>query len=188
MTHQELSPWRTRARRKLYDADPWLRLYADEVELPSGQVVERFYSLDMPDHAIIVALTEDNQVVTERNYKHGPRRVCLNLPAGYLEPGEDPLEGAKRELLEETGHIAEDWTFLGAFHEDGNRGCGRAFIYLAHGARQVAEPNSDDLEDVVIELHTMTELLQALRDGDTPVLGIAAALGLALLEVASKNV
>ena len=94
-------PWITRTRTELYDARPWLRLYGDDVELPDGRQVQGFYSIDMPDHAIIVALTSEDRVVVERNYKHGPRRVCINLPAGYLEPGEDPMDAAKRELLED---------------------------------------------------------------------------------------
>jgi ADP-ribose pyrophosphatase len=173
------APWTTRSRERLFDGRPWLTVYGDEVELPDGRTVAGFYSIDMPDHAIIVALTGDQQVVVELNYKHGPRQVCVNLPAGYLEPGEDPLEAAKRELLEETGYVAEDWSFLGAFAEDGNRGCGRAHIYLATGARRVAEPASGDLEEMVIELMTLPELFEASRRGETPVLGIVAALGLA---------
>jgi ADP-ribose pyrophosphatase len=172
-------PWITRSRHELYDAQPWLRLYGDDVELPDGRVVQGFYSIEMPDHAIIVALTHHDQVVVERNYKHGPGQVCVNLPAGYLESGEDPLDAAQRELLEETGYVAEDWSFLGAFVEDGNRGCGRAFIYLARGARLVAEPASGDLEEMVIDLMTLPELFAAVHRGETPVLGIVAALGLA---------
>jgi ADP-ribose pyrophosphatase len=172
-------PWITRSREQLYDARPWLTLYGDEVILPDGKVVPGFYSIDMPDHAIIVALTAENLVVVERNYKHGPRQVCVNLPAGYLEPDEDPLEAARRELLEETGYVADQWSFLGAFAEDGNRGCGRAHIYLATGAQRVAAPDSGDLEEMVIDLMTLPELFEATRRGETPVLGIVAALGLA---------
>jgi ADP-ribose pyrophosphatase len=172
-------PWTIRTRTELYDARPWLRLYGDDVELPDGRQVQGFYSIDMPDHAIIVALTIEDRIVVERNYKHGPRRVCINLPAGYLEPGEDPMDAAKRELLEETGYVAEDWSFLGAFVEDGNRGCGQAHIYLSRRARRIAEPASGDLEDMVIDLLTLPELFEAARRGETPVLGIVAALGLA---------
>ena len=179
MPDQLPQPWTTRSRVERFDGRPWLTVYGDDVELPDGQTVPGFDSIDMLDHAIIVALTPDDRVVVEWNYKHGPRKVCVNLPAGYLEPDEDPLEAAKRELLEETGYVAEYWSFLGAFCSDGNRGCGRAHIYLATGARRVAEPDSGDLEEMVIELMTMSELFDAIRRGETPVLGIVAALGLA---------
>jgi ADP-ribose pyrophosphatase len=172
-------PWTTRSREQLYDGRPWLTVYGDDVELPDGRTVPGFFSIEMPDHAIIVALTDDHEVVVERNYKHGPRQVCVNLPAGDLELGEDALEAAKRELLEETGYVAQAWSFLGAFVEDGNRGCGRAHLYLATGARRVAEPASGDLEEMFIDLMSLPDLFEATRRGETPVLGIVAALGLA---------
>src|SRR5689334_21369443 len=115
MSSQPPKPWITRSRQKLYDAQPWLRLYGADEQLPDGRVVHGFYCIEMPDHAIIVALTDDDRVVVERHYKHGPGQVCVNLPAGYLESGEDPLDAAQRELLEETGYVAEYWSFLGAF-------------------------------------------------------------------------
>ncbi|MGH2499881.1 MAG: NUDIX hydrolase, partial [Candidatus Limnocylindria bacterium] len=58
-----------------------------------------------------------------RSYKHGPRAVGLSLPAGYLDDGEEPLDAARRELREESGHEAEGWTSLGRFVVDGNYGC-----------------------------------------------------------------
>lgn len=175
-----IEPWRTLARREIARSDPWVRLWAEDVQLPDGRVVQGFSTIDMPDHAVVVALTPDGEVVISRNYKHGPRRVCINLPAGYLEPGEEPLAAAQRELLEETGYTADNWLPLGSFFEDGNRGCGRAFLFLARGARQVAEPDSDDLEELTVELMPLAELLQAARRGDVAVLAIAAAMGLAM--------
>ena len=73
-------------------------------------------------------------------YKHGPGRVVLHLPAGYLEPGEEPLAAAQRELREETGYEAGVWTSLGALYEDGNRGMSIGHHFLAQNARQVARP------------------------------------------------
>ncbi len=175
-----LRPWETLARHEVVDRRPWLRLWAEDVRLPDGRVVEDFSIVEMPSYAVVVALTDDGQVVVERNYKHGPRRVCLNLPAGYLEPGEDPLAAARRELLEETGYAADEWVHLGGFVNDGNRGCGEGFYYLARGARRVAEPATDDLEEMAIELMGLDELARAARAGDVAVLSIAAAIGLAV--------
>ncbi len=68
------------------------------------------------------AQTDKGAVVMARHYKHGPRHVILSLPAGHLEPGEQPLDSAKRELLEETGFVADDkdWRSLGSFVVSGN--------------------------------------------------------------------
>ncbi|MGI8551878.1 MAG: NUDIX hydrolase [Dehalococcoidia bacterium] len=175
------------ARREIVDGRPWLRLWMEDVRLPNGKVVENFATLEMPDYTVIVALTLDNQVVVERNYKHGARRVCLNFPAGYLNPGEAPLAGAQRELLEETGYEAEQWMSLGSFTGDGNRGCGRGFFFLARGARRIAEPDSGDLEEMQIGLMPLNDLAQALFSGDVAVLGMAAAVGLAFAALARER-
>jgi ADP-ribose pyrophosphatase len=177
-------PWRTLGRRSLADQRPWLRLWAEDVELPDGRVVEGFLGLEMPDVVMVVALTPDNQVVAIRSYKHGPRRVCLNLPAGYLEPGEEPLAAAQRELREETGHAAEAWTALGSFAGDGNRGAGTTHLYLARDARRVAAPDSGDLEEIAVEEVALDALLRATRDGGVAVLSVAAAIGLAAARLA----
>ena len=173
--------WETIARREVADVRPWVRLRAEDVRLPDGRVIEGFSTIEMPDYAVVVALTPGGEVVVERNYKHGPRRVCLNLPAGYLEPGEEPLAAARRELLEETGYAAAEWVPLGRFANDGNRGCGTGFFFLARGARPVAEPDAGDLEELAIGLLPLDALAEAVRGGEVAVLSIAAAIGLAVV-------
>jgi ADP-ribose diphosphatase len=173
-------PWVTLARHELLDRRPWVRVWSEAVQLPDGRVVEDFSTIELPDYAVVVALTPDGRVVVERNYKHGPRRVCLNLPAGYLERGEEPLAAARRELLEETGYVAEEWVSLGGFANDGNRGCGTGFFYLARGARQVAQPDAGDLEEMAVDLMGLDDLVRAVRRGEVAVLSIAAAIGLAM--------
>src|SRR5947207_11562367 len=117
-----------------------MRVWSEAVQLPDGRVVEEFSTIELPDYVVVVALTPDGRVVVERNYKHGPRRVCLNLPAGYLERGEEPLAAARRELLEETGYAAEEWVSLGGFAKDGNRGCGGGAVDGGAGPSLGAEP------------------------------------------------
>ena len=180
MSEAKLRPWVTVARHELLDRRPWMRVWSEAVQLADGRVVEDFSTIELPDYVVVVALTPDGRVVVERNYKHGPRRVCLNLPAGYLERGEEPLAAARRELLEETGYAAEEWLSLGGFANDGNRGCGTGFFYLARGARRVAQPDAGDLEEMAVELMGLDELVRAVRRGEVAVLSIAAAIGLAV--------
>ncbi len=177
--------WETIARREVLDRRPWLRVWSDDVRLPDGRVIADFSTIELPDFVVVVALTDDGLVVSERNYKHGPRRVGLHLPAGYLEPGEDPLVAAQRELLEETGYAAEDWVPLGQFANDGNRGCGTGYYFLARGARHIATPDAGDLEEIAVELLPLDTLLAATRSGEVNVLSIAAAIGLAHAALAS---
>jgi ADP-ribose pyrophosphatase len=172
--------WKTVARREVLDAHPWLSVWEEDLELPAGRRVEGYYTVEMPDYVVIVALTIDGHVVVERGYRHGPRRICLTLPAGYIEHGEEPLAAARRELLEETGYVADQWQALGSFTSNGNRGCGVAHMFLAQHARQVAEPDAGDLEEMVIELMSLPRLTQAVQQGEVAELAAAAAICLAL--------
>jgi ADP-ribose pyrophosphatase len=180
MSASSLEHWETLSRREVADGRPWVRLWAEAVRLPDGHVVEGFFTIEMPDYAVVVALTPDGRVVVERNYKHGPRRVCLNVPAGYVEQGEDPLAAARRELLEETGYVADEWVSLGSFTNNGNRGCGVGHLFLARQAQKVAEPDAGDLEEMEIGLMGLDEVIEAVRRGDVAVLSVAAAIGLAV--------
>ena len=175
--------WRVRRRQLALNADPWLRVWQEDLQLPNGRMVDGFYTVDMPDYVVIVATTTDDAILTLRGYKHGPRRVCTSLPAGFIEPGEDPLDAARRELREETGYAAEQWETLGHFVNDGNRGSGSGHLYLARGATPIAEPDSGDLETVTVELRSLNDLLRAALDGEIGDIPNAAALGLAAVRL-----
>jgi ADP-ribose pyrophosphatase len=181
----ESREWRVVARRRLYDARPWLDVWAEDVQLPDGRVIEDFYKLEMPDYVIVVPFVGDD-VVVQRQYKHGPRSVGLHLPGGYLDPGEQPLDAARRELMEETGYEADVWTFLGTFANDGNRGAGRAHFFAARRTRQVRPPDGGDLEDSELMLLSLEELVAAARRGEVSLLSIVAAIGLAVIDSASR--
>ena len=165
----------------MFADQPWVEVYTDTVELPDGRVRERFHHVVLPEFAITVAVTPDDRFVMVREYKHGPASVCLNAPAGGLARGEDPLDGARRELLEETGYAADDWRTLGSFVIDGSTGCGRGHVFLARGARPVAAPRLDDFEEIDVVLLDEPRLRAALTSGEVVMMPTACAIGLALL-------
>jgi len=176
-----IQPWRTLARRILLRRPPWFEIGEEDVELPDGRIVENFSWIATRDFAIVVPLTDDGHTILVRSYKHGVRAVALSFPAGYLEPGEEPLAAARRELREETGYEAAAWLPLGRYVVDGNYGSGAMHAYLATGARKVAEPASGDLEEMALERVPWDEAIAALRRGELKQLASAAALGLACL-------
>lgn len=92
-----------------------LKVYRDVVRLPDGSRGEREY-IRHPGAVAIVALFDDGRVLLERQYRYPQRREFIEIPAGKLEPNEPHLETAKRELVEETGYAAAQWTRLGVVH------------------------------------------------------------------------
>jgi ADP-ribose pyrophosphatase len=160
---------------------PWLEVFEERIDLPDGRLIDDFYAVEMQDFVVIVALTKAREVVVERLYRHGAGRVTWSLPAGHVQEGEAPLASAVRELREETGCQAANWTSLGRFVVDGNHGCGWCNCFLAEGTERVAEPESDDLAAAEVSILPWGRLLGLLADGDVAELASAAAIALAVM-------
>lgn len=96
-------------------AGGFLHVHRDIVRLPDGSQTAREY-VRHPGAVGIVALPGDGQVLLVRQHRYPHRRDFIEIPAGKLEPDEPALETGKRELLEETGYVAEQWTRLGVIH------------------------------------------------------------------------
>jgi ADP-ribose pyrophosphatase len=92
-----------------------LKVHRDTVRLPDGSEGTREY-IRHPGAVAIVPLLDGGRVLLERQYRYPNRREFIEIPAGKLEPGEPHLETAKRELLEETGYVAAEWSRLGVIH------------------------------------------------------------------------
>lgn len=92
---------------------PWLEVIARDVRLSAGSSVETYYAITQPDYAAVLAITPDSRVLLVRQYRPAIERFSLELPAGMVDPNEDPLETANRELLEETGYPATSIELIG---------------------------------------------------------------------------
>jgi ADP-ribose pyrophosphatase len=181
MTREDVRPWKVLRQQLVLSALPWLRVYREQVQLPSERIIDDFYRVVLPDFAVVVPVTTNSEVITVRGYKHGLGRAALSVPAGLINPGESPLDAARRELLEETGYEATEWKKLGTFVVDGNRQCGTMHVFLARNARPTRPPEQDDAEVLQTELVDHDRLLEALRTGEIPTLAGAAAVALGLV-------
>ena len=181
--------WKVLSTEVVYDCWPYLTVEKQEVLLPDGRQIEDYHKLVMPSFCVVCALTEVNELILLRGYKHGIGKVELSLPGGGIEPNEDPLLAAKRELIEETGHTAEEWQFLGDFVPHGNYGGGRVYVFIAKKARREQNPNSGDLETTEVEVVKMGKVQESIRDGEISSLSSVAAIGLATqhLRLASRT-
>ena len=92
-----------------------LKVHRDRVRLPDGAETAREY-IRHPGAVAVVPLFDDRGVLLERQFRYPHGREFIEVPAGKLEPNEPHLDTAKRELLEETGYTAQDWTRLGVIH------------------------------------------------------------------------
>lgn len=181
MADNRLTAWRVLDTRLMLDCSPWFRVVADDLLLPNGRKVEGYYRIEAMDFVMIFPLADEAHVLALRGYKHGPGRVIYQLPAGYLDrENESPLACAQRELLEETGHTAQEWRALGSLSNSGNRGMGRAHLFLARDLQATAQPDSGDLETLALEWLSLNRLRQLWRAGEFDNAAAAATIGLTL--------
>lgn len=175
-----LKPWELVAASPVLTAAPWLSIVREHVRLPNGDTVDDYYRVVLPDYAVVAAFTTADELVMVREYKHGLGRISLNAPAGMLDPGEDPLAGAKRELREETGYTSNDWHLLGEFVTDGNRHCGKGYVFMATNAQPAVAHFVPKDEPLIIELLKRDAVWKAIESGDVALMPTVTALSLAM--------
>lgn len=130
---------------------PFMDIRRDRCGKAGGRRTRDYLALDLKDFAVVVALTPARAVLLCREYKHGARAVMHTLPAGFIEPGETPEQGARRELLEETGHAAPVFVALGTFRLVPDLSASRGHVFLARDARLEAAPHPDEDEEIEVE-------------------------------------
>ena len=178
---QSFHPWRTIERREVLSVPGRLTVAVETVELPDGRVIDDYWQVVAQPYVVVFAQTADGRVICQRQYRHGPRRVNLELIAGQIEEGEHPLTAAKRELLEEAGYTSPVWEPLGPYVASASQGSGTAHYFRARDAVQVQEPASGDLEHAELLFLTREELVAELRQGAFATADNVTGLALGLL-------
>ncbi len=141
---------------------PWLTARRDKVKLPDGRVNDEYYVLEYPDWVNVIAMTEDGQMVMERQYRHAAGVTCYELPCGVMEKGETPLEAAKRELEEETGYTGGTWQEWMTLSPNTSAMTNRSHTFIATGVRHTSEQNLDANEDLSVHLLSQEYVRQLL--------------------------
>ena len=136
--------------------------------------MEEYHVAEYPDWVCILALTDAGDAVLVEQYRYGIDRLSLEFPAGAIDGGEDPLGAAQRELREETGFVSDDWASVGRLAVEPSRHTNWAHLFVARGARRVAEPELDATEDLVVVERPAGSLPSAVAVGEI-VHGIHAA-------------
>lgn len=158
---------------KIIYHNKWLTLREDTVEDLKGK--QRPYSvLKSPGGVGIVCINNRQEILLERQYRYTIDQMSIEIPEGAVDPPEDFLSAAQRELLEETGYAQGTWHDLGTLHEwNGSSDC-PCQLYLVENPEKIAEPQLDEHEQLesfwlpiqeavrLVEENTITDVISCV--------------------------
>jgi ADP-ribose pyrophosphatase len=142
----------------------FLKVTRDRIKLPDGSETVREL-IRHPGAVVILPLLPDGRVLLERQFRYPNDRVFIEFPAGKIDPGEDPLATAKRELEEETGYTAKEWNFVCTIHNAIAYSDEHLDIFLARDLT-AGEAKLDEGEFLELFTATVPELLDMVRKGE----------------------
>lgn len=179
-----IQKWKTLNSQLVFN-NQWCQVRQDEVELPSGQVIDDYFVNIRPDIALVMAVTPCREIVFVRQYRHGVSEILLELPGGSFNPQtENSMSAARRELEEETGYISEQIMHLTTLYDNPVKDTNKIHLIMAENAQPSGQQQLDITEDVEIVLIPVEDVLPRISTGEICVCGTIAALFLGLNQIA----
>ncbi len=142
---------------------PWLTARRDTVKLPNGTVHDEYYVLEYPDWINVIAETKDGKIIIERQYRHGLGIESYEIYAGVMENGEKPLQAAKRELQEETGHAGGEWQEIMTLSPNSGAMTNMCHCFVAKGVEKISDQHLDNTEDIDVYLFNKEKVFNMLN-------------------------
>ncbi len=179
------SPWKTKGTRSVYE-NPWIHVREDEVVQPDGK--PGIYGVvHFKNTAIgVLPIDEDDKICLVGQYRYTIDSYSWEIPEGGCAEGEDYLDAAKRELIEETGMVAAHWTKLGSSHLSNSVSDELAIFYLATGLTR-GTPNPEGTEQLSYRHVTFDQALDMVMQGEiTDALSILAITHYGILRLSKK--
>ena len=157
--------WDTIESQTLVD-DYHVRVKKNRVQLPDGAVIDDFYTVTIPDAAMVAAITDDGQILLKSEFRYACGDEVIECPAGMFEPDEvDPLTVAKRELLEETGYTSAEWIYLSPTLESTSKLTNTMHLFLAKNAVPTSTQHLDPNEHVDVMKISLEAAVEMVMGG-----------------------
>lgn len=157
-------PWQVEQSEYIH-REPWFTVRKEAIRMAGGGYIPDFYILEYPDWVNVVAVTTTGQLVLIRQYRHGVGGVHYELCAGCVDPGENALEAAQRELLEETGYGGGNWQPLMTLSANPSTHANRNYSFVALGVEKLQEQDLELTEEIAVRLVSPAEALALLDTG-----------------------
>lgn len=159
----------------------WCKVRRDEVRLPNGETIDDFYVNVRPDIAIVLAVTDNREIVFVRQYRHGTGQILMELPAGGFDPNREDAEvAAARELQEETGYTSDRLLKFATIYENPIKDTNQIHLFLAPKVRHNGRQILDVTEDIEVVLVPIAEVIDKIYSGEICVSGTISAVFMGL--------
>ena len=135
--------WKLLRRRKVFQSRI-AKVYQDDILLPNGTRIKDYTVIEKPNYVKIVAVDKNKRVLVQREYRHAVQRYLWELPGGFIDKGESPVETARRELKEETGYSGGKFRFVGTLSDYGSTDTHVGYVVLA---TEISKGGAQQLED-----------------------------------------
>jgi ADP-ribose pyrophosphatase len=178
-----MQQWKTLKKELVLDHSKFLKIEQHTIELQDGKIIRNWPWVVSPDFVLVLPVTTLNTLLLFHQTKYAVDGTSLAPIGGHLEPGENALDAAKRELREEMGCEASEWIPLGSYPNNGNHGGGKGYLFLAMNAHNVGSPIIDDLEEMELVELTTEDVEHKLMQGEVKVMSWVAMIAMGLLHL-----
>jgi len=145
--------------------DLWFKVRKDVCKTPEGKIVDPYYVYEFPEWVTAVPVSDDGRIIMVRQYRHGLGETCIEIPGGCVDDTDANFEEAiKRELLEETGYTFSAYKYLGKISANPSTNSNLMHMFLATGGKKTALQQLDHNEEIEIELFTIDEVKQLIKE------------------------
>ena len=159
--------WKVLSSEYLLREGAWCTVRRDKVQIPSGVVIPHWYVFEFPTWANILAITKEGKMVLVSQYRHGIGQTNYELCAGMIDPTDaSPMEGAKRELEEETGFGGGRWSLYMTLSANPSNHNNLNYTFLAEDVELVTERHPEESEDIEVHLFSKDEVREILENGE----------------------
>lgn len=157
--------WKTLEKTSLLKS-PFFELFKERVETFHNKIMESYYRMELGDWVQVVARTVEGEYVMIEQYRHGNKKMHLEIVGGAVDPGEEHLLAAKRELLEETGYEGKDWVLLTESFPNPALQNNKMYTYFADNVKKVSEQALDPYEEIEVVLMSEEQLKEQVNQGN----------------------
>lgn len=175
-----LQKWRTLSSKMVINHQ-WCKVRQDKIQLPNGIIIDDYFLTIRPEVALVLPITNNQELILVRQYRHGAGKILLELPAGTFNPDEEePQAAAIRELQEETGYIAEQVTPLSILYDNPVKDTNKIHLFIAENVTKAGVQELDVTEEIDVVLIPIEAVREKLANREICVAGTVAAIFLGL--------